>query len=71
MAGLDAAADMLKRRPDLPHFMKAVSRIRSARVPCTFSLPTMYRIHATNEPDSIGPVLSLTDVPLFRPAAHS
>jgi lipoprotein-anchoring transpeptidase ErfK/SrfK len=54
-------ADMLKRRPDLPHFMKGgLENPLGARAMYLFSAhgDTMYRIHGTNEPDSIGRAVS-------------
>ena len=48
---------MLKRRPDLPRHMAGGIDIRSARAPC-ISAGTLYRIHGSNEPDTIGQAVS-------------
>jgi lipoprotein-anchoring transpeptidase ErfK/SrfK len=54
-------ADMLKRRPDLPHFMEGgLQNPLGARAMYLYSArgDTMYRIHGTNEPASIGHAVS-------------
>jgi len=54
-------ADMLKRRPDLPHFMQGgIENPLGARAMYLYSghADTLYRIHGTNEPDSIGKAVS-------------
>jgi lipoprotein-anchoring transpeptidase ErfK/SrfK len=54
-------AEMLKRRPELPHFMKGgIENPLGARAMYLFSAhgDTMYRIHGTNEPDTIGRAVS-------------
>jgi lipoprotein-anchoring transpeptidase ErfK/SrfK len=54
-------ADMLKRRPDLPHFMEGgLENPLGARAMYLYSAhgDTLYRIHGTNEPSSIGHAVS-------------
>ena len=54
-------AEMLKRRPDLPHFMKGgIDNPLGARAMYLYNGrgDTMYRIHGTNEPDTIGQAVS-------------
>ncbi|WP_020174543.1 L,D-transpeptidase family protein [Methyloferula stellata] len=54
-------AEMLKRRPDLPEHMEGgIANPLGARAMYLFNEKgdTMYRIHGTNEPDSIGQAVS-------------
>jgi lipoprotein-anchoring transpeptidase ErfK/SrfK len=54
-------AEMLKRRPDLPKFMDGgIENPLGARAMYLFNEKgdTMYRIHGTNEPDTIGQAVS-------------
>jgi lipoprotein-anchoring transpeptidase ErfK/SrfK len=54
-------AEMLKRRPDLPKFMQGgIDNPLGARAMYLYNEhgDTMYRIHGTNEPDSIGQAVS-------------
>jgi lipoprotein-anchoring transpeptidase ErfK/SrfK len=54
-------ADMLKRRPDLPRVMKGgVANPLGARAMYLYNGrgDTMFRIHGTNEPDTIGQAVS-------------
>lgn len=54
-------ADMLKRRPDIPHFMKGgIENPLGARAMYLFNGKgdTGFRIHGTNEPDTIGQAVS-------------
>lgn len=54
-------AEMLKRRPDIPHFMKGgVDNPLGARAMYLFNTKgdTGFRIHGTNEPDTIGQAVS-------------
>jgi lipoprotein-anchoring transpeptidase ErfK/SrfK len=54
-------AEMLKRRPDLPERMEGgIANPLGARAMYLFNEKgdTMYRIHGTNEPDSIGQAVS-------------
>lgn len=54
-------ADMLKRRPDIPHFMKGgIENPLGARAMYLYneSGDTGFRIHGTNEPDTIGQAVS-------------
>lgn len=54
-------ADMLKRRPDIPHFMKGgIDNPLGARAMYLYNAKgdTMFRIHGTNEPDTIGQAVS-------------
>ena len=54
-------ADMLKRRPDLPRRMEGgIENPLGARALYLFqgNRDTMYRIHGTNEPDTIGKAVS-------------
>lgn len=54
-------ADMLKRRPDLPRSMKGgIDNPLGARAMYLYNEhgDTMYRIHGTNEPDTIGQAVS-------------
>jgi lipoprotein-anchoring transpeptidase ErfK/SrfK len=54
-------AEMLKRRPDLPRFMKGgIDNPLGARAMYLYNGhgDTMYRIHGTNEPDTIGQAVS-------------
>jgi lipoprotein-anchoring transpeptidase ErfK/SrfK len=54
-------AEMLKRRPDLPTFMEGgIENPLGARALYLYSGhgDTLYRIHGTNEPDSIGKAVS-------------
>ena len=54
-------ADMLKRRPDLPHRMEGgIENPLGARALYLFqgNHDTLYRIHGTNEPDTIGKAVS-------------
>jgi lipoprotein-anchoring transpeptidase ErfK/SrfK len=53
--------EMLKRRPDLPKFMQGgIENPLGARAMYLFNEKgdTMYRIHGTNEPDTIGQAVS-------------
>ena len=57
MAGLDSAAEMLRRRPDLPRYMPGgPDNPLGARAMYLGS--TLYRIHGTNEPETIGQAVS-------------
>lgn len=54
-------AEMLKRRPDLPKFMEGgIDNPLGARAMYLYNEhgDTMYRIHGTNEPDTIGQAVS-------------
>ena len=54
-------ADMIKRRPDIPHFMKGgIENPLGARAMYLFNGKgdTGFRIHGTNEPDTIGQAVS-------------
>ena len=54
-------SDMLKRRPDIPHFMKGgIENPLGARAMYLYNAKgdTMFRIHGTNEPDTIGQAVS-------------
>jgi lipoprotein-anchoring transpeptidase ErfK/SrfK len=54
-------AEMLKRRPDLPKFMQGgIENPLGARAMYLYNEhgDTMYRIHGTNEPDTIGQAVS-------------
>ena len=54
-------ADMIKRRPDIPHFMKGgIETPLGARAMYLFNGKgdTGFRIHGTNEPDTIGQAVS-------------
>ncbi len=54
-------ADMLKRRPDIPHFMKGgIDNPLGARAMYLYNGKgdTGFRIHGTNEPDTIGQAVS-------------
>jgi lipoprotein-anchoring transpeptidase ErfK/SrfK len=54
-------AEMLKRRPDLPKFMDGgIANPLGARAMYLYNEKgdTMYRIHGTNEPDTIGQAVS-------------
>ena len=54
-------ADMLKRRPDIPHFMKGgIENPLGARAMYLYNGKgdTGFRIHGTNEPDTIGQAVS-------------
>lgn len=54
-------SDMLKRRPDIPHFMKGgIDNPLGARAMYLYNAKgdTMFRIHGTNEPDTIGQAVS-------------
>ncbi len=54
-------AEMIKRRPDLPKFMEGgIDNPLGARAMYLFNEhgDTMYRIHGTNEPDTIGHAVS-------------
>jgi len=54
-------AEMLKRRPDIPHFMKGgVENPLGARAMYLYNGhgDTGFRIHGTNEPDTIGQAVS-------------
>jgi lipoprotein-anchoring transpeptidase ErfK/SrfK len=54
-------ADMLKRRPDIPHYMAGgLDNPLGARAMYLYNAhgDTMYRIHGTNEPDTIGHAVS-------------
>jgi len=54
-------AEMLKRRPDLPKFMEGgIENPLGARAMYLYNAKgdTMYRIHGTNEPDTIGQAVS-------------
>jgi lipoprotein-anchoring transpeptidase ErfK/SrfK len=54
-------AEMLRRRPDLPHFMQGgIDNPLGARAIYLYNKrgDTMYRIHGTNEPDTIGSAVS-------------
>jgi lipoprotein-anchoring transpeptidase ErfK/SrfK len=50
-------ATMLKRRPDLPHFM-AGGEANPLGARAMYLGASMYRIHGSNEPDSIGHAVS-------------
>ena len=59
--GWTPPADMLKRRPDIPHYMSGgVENPLGARAMYLYNAKgdTMYRIHGTNEPDTIGRAVS-------------
>jgi lipoprotein-anchoring transpeptidase ErfK/SrfK len=47
---------MIARQPYLPRFIPAVPAIRSARA--RYLGTTVYRIHGTNRPDTIGTAVS-------------
>ena len=54
-------AEMLKRRPDIPHHMSGgIDNPLGARAMYLYNArgDTMYRIHGTNEPDTIGHAVS-------------
>jgi lipoprotein-anchoring transpeptidase ErfK/SrfK len=54
-------AEMIKRRPDIPHFMKGgIENPLGARAMYLYNGKgdTGYRIHGTNEPDTIGQAVS-------------
>lgn len=54
-------SDMLKRRPDIPHHMSGgIENPLGARAMYLYNGKgdTMYRIHGTNEPDTIGHAVS-------------
>lgn len=54
-------SDMLKRRPDIPHFMKGgIDNPLGARAMYLYNGKgdTGFRIHGTNEPDTIGQAVS-------------
>ncbi len=54
-------SDMLKRRPDIPHYMAGgIDNPLGARAMYLYNAKgdTMYRIHGTNEPDTIGHAVS-------------
>lgn len=54
-------AEMLKRRPDIPHYMKGgIENPLGARAMYLYNTKgdTMFRIHGTNEPDTIGQAVS-------------
>jgi lipoprotein-anchoring transpeptidase ErfK/SrfK len=54
-------AEMIKRRPDIPHFMKGgIDNPLGARAMYLYNAKgdTMFRIHGTNEPDTIGQAVS-------------
>ena len=54
-------AEMIKRRPDIPHFMKGgIENPLGARAMYLFNGKgdTGFRIHGTNEPDTIGQAVS-------------
>jgi len=53
MAGLDAAAEMLARRPDLPRHMEAAAKIRSARGDVSGFVALSH--HGSNEPGPSAP----------------
>ena len=53
--------EMLKRRPDIPHYMSGgIDNPLGARAMYLYNAKgdTMYRIHGTNEPDTIGHAVS-------------
>ena len=53
--------EMLKRRPDIPHYMSGgIENPLGARAMYLYNAKgdTMYRIHGTNEPDTIGHAVS-------------
>ena len=53
--------EMIKRRPDIPHFMKGgIDNPLGARAMYLYTAKgdTMFRIHGTNEPDTIGQAVS-------------
>ncbi len=54
-------AEMIRRRPDIPHFMKGgIENPLGARAMYLYNAKgdTMFRIHGTNEPDTIGQAVS-------------
>ena len=54
-------AEMIRRRPDIPHFMKGgIDNPLGARAMYLYNAKgdTMFRIHGTNEPDTIGQAVS-------------
>ena len=57
MAGLDAAGADARRRPDLPRHMDGgIDNPLGARA--MYLAGTLYRIHGSNEPDTIGQAVS-------------
>ena len=57
VAGLDPAAQMLQRRPDLPRYMPGgPENPLGARA--MYLGGTLYRIHGSNEPETIGTAVS-------------
>jgi len=56
MAGLAAAEEMLRRRPDLPHFMSGGPRIARRAGPLSRFLAVSH--HGSNEPWTIGTQVS-------------
>ena len=57
MAGLDAAAEMIQRQPYLPRFMAGgPGNPLGARA--LYLGTTVYRIHGTNQPQTIGTAVS-------------
>ncbi len=57
MAGLAPPAQMLKRRPDLPRHMKG-ARENPLGARAMYLGSTLYRIHGSNEPETIGQAVS-------------
>ncbi|GMA79330.1 hypothetical protein GCM10025880_57470 [Methylorubrum aminovorans] len=57
MARLASPAEMLRRRPDLPRYMKGgIENPLGARA--MYLGNTIYRIHGSNEPETIGTAVS-------------
>ena len=57
MAGLDASGEMRRRRPDLPgHMAGGIENPLGARA--IYLGSTLYRIHGSNEPETIGQAVS-------------
>jgi lipoprotein-anchoring transpeptidase ErfK/SrfK len=57
MAVMAPAAAMLKRRPDLPRFM-AGGQENPLGARALYLGSSLYRIHGSNEPDTIGAAVS-------------
>ena len=66
MAGLDAAAQMLLRRPDLPvHMDGGLDNPLGARA--LYLGSSLFRIHGTNEPETIGHDVSSGCIRMMNP----